>query len=223
MSVGNQMQSEGYGQSLSRPHVWQPAGSGSAEEIFGEKTFLLLHGVGADEFDLLNLGKALDAKANLLSVRGLVSEGGNRHFMRFADGTFDQQGVVKAADDLAGFLAAAAGEYGFDVSKGWAVGFSNGANMSGALVTLHPESVAGVVAFATNRALDTTGLSPNLEGKKIFIANGASDAYSPAHVVQSMVQEFTAWGADVNYQLHRGGHMITSDHVEVIRDLLAGV
>lgn len=209
------------GKTLERAHVWRPAGSGSAKEVFAAKTFLLLHGVGADEFDLLNLGKALDPNANLLGVRGLVTAGGNRHFMRFADGSFDQTGVVKAADDLADFLAVAAESYGFDPAKVWAVGFSNGANMSGALITLHPDSIAGIIAFATNRALDTTGLRPDLEGKKVFIANGASDGYSPAEVVGSMMQEFTAWGADVNYQLHRGGHVIVSDHVEVIRDLLA--
>ena len=209
------------GQSIERPHVWRPSRSGSPAEVSGSKTFLLLHGVGADEFDLLNLGKALDPNANLLSVRGLVTEGGNRHFMRFADGSFDQDGARKAADDLAGFLAVAAENYGFDPASVWAVGFSNGANTSGALLTLHPESVAGIVAFATNRALDTASLAPSLVGKQVFIANGASDAYSPAHVIQSMVQEFTAWGAEVNYQLHRGGHMIVSDHVEVIRDLLA--
>jgi phospholipase/carboxylesterase len=209
------------GKSLERPHLWRQARSGSAEDVFGAKTFLLLHGVGADEFDLLNLGKALDANANLLSVRGLVTEGGNRHFMRFADGSFDQAGVIKAADDLAAFLTVAAEKYGFNPATVWAVGFSNGANMSGSLLTLHPESVAGIVAFATNRALDTKGLAPNLEGKQVFIANGSNDGYSPAHVVQSMVQEFTDWGADVNYQLHRGGHMIIGDHVELIRDLLA--
>jgi phospholipase/carboxylesterase len=209
------------GKSLERPHVWRPAGSGAASEVSSAKTFLLLHGVGADEFDLLNLGRALDTNANLLSVRGLVTEGGNRHFMRFADGTFDQAGVIQAADDLGGFLAVAAQHYGFDSENVWAVGFSNGANMSGALLTLHPEVLAGVVAFATNRALDTANLKPSLEGKHVFIANGANDAYSPAHVIQSMVQEFTEWGAEVNYQLHRGGHMIVSDHVELIRDLLA--
>ena len=209
------------GKTLERPHVFRHTRSCSLEDIFGAKTFLLLHGVGADEFDLLNLGKALDPNANLLGVRGLVTEGGNRHFMRFADGSFDQPGVINAADDLADFLVAAAEQYGFDPAKVWAVGFSNGANMSGALLTLHPETVAGIVAFATNRALDTSEVSPNLEGKKVFIANGANDAYSPAQVIQSMVEEFTSWGADVNYQLHRGGHVIISDHVELIRDLLA--
>ena len=207
--------------SLDRPHVWRPAKSGSVSDIERQKTLLLLHGVGADEFDLLNLGKALDPNANLLSVRGLLTEGGNRHFMRFADGTFDQPGVIEAADDLAEFLLTAAKHYGFDPTKVWAVGFSNGANMAGSLFVLHPESLAGAVCFATNRALDTSSLHPNLTGKKFFIANGASDAYSPAHVIQEMVQDFTKWGAEVDYQLHRGGHMIVSDHVEAIRDSLA--
>ncbi|MEO0024660.1 MAG: hypothetical protein RL196_1101 [Actinomycetota bacterium] len=215
------------GSSLERPHVWQPgpfsSQTGSGEKVSDQKTFLLLHGVGGDEFDLLGLGKSLDPNANLLSVRGLVREGGNRHFMRFADGSFDQAGVVAAADGLAGFLQVASEHYGFDPAKVWAVGFSNGANMSGALLALHPESVAGIVAFATNRALNTADLSSDLSGKRVFIANGARDIYSPADVVDSMIAEFTAWGADVNFQLHNGGHLIISDHVELFRDLLARI
>ena len=49
---------------LSRPHVWQ-----SSEDVASNKTLLLLHGSGADEHDLLGLGKALDPNANLLWVQ----------------------------------------------------------------------------------------------------------------------------------------------------------
>lgn len=42
----------------------------------GALTLLLLHGTGGDENDLLELGRALDGQAALLSPRGQVSERG---------------------------------------------------------------------------------------------------------------------------------------------------
>ena len=56
----------------------------------GGTTLLLLHGTGADENDLLPLGRMLDDKAHLLSPRGKVLEGGMpRFFRRFAEGVLD--------------------------------------------------------------------------------------------------------------------------------------
>ena len=37
-----------------------------------DKTLLLLHGTGGDEYDLLKIGKIIDDQANILSVRGNV-------------------------------------------------------------------------------------------------------------------------------------------------------
>jgi len=104
---------------LSRPHVWLPA-----EDPASARTLLLLHGSGADEHDLLSLGKLLDPHANLLSPRGLVRvDGANRFFMRNDDGTFVEEDIVKNSAELAEFLWAASGEYGFDANNVYAVGF----------------------------------------------------------------------------------------------------
>ena len=128
---------------VSRPHVWRPAA-----EPEKARTLLLLHGSGADEHDLLPLGKLLDPAANLLSPRGLVRvDGANRFFLRNDDGTFVEDDIVKNSAELAEFLWAASGEYGFDANNVYAVGFSNGANAAGALLLLQPDSVKGIVAW----------------------------------------------------------------------------
>ncbi|GAE95105.1 carboxylesterase [Gracilibacillus boraciitolerans JCM 21714] len=52
-------------------------------------TFLLLHGTGGSENDLLPLAEIMDPDANILSVRGSVSENGMaRFFKRLAEGGF---------------------------------------------------------------------------------------------------------------------------------------
>jgi predicted esterase len=202
---------------ISRPHVWLPAADSSTAQ-----TLFLLHGTGADEHDLINLGRALNPEANLLSVRGLVvADGMARFFMRFEDGSFDETGIVCNADELASFLADAARAYGFDANRVVAVGFSNGANAAGSLLLCHPESVCAVAAFGTTKSFVSTeqarsGGLPDLSGKTVWIANGATDGYSPSAKTQAMVHEFEQLGASVELMVHPGGHMIVMDHVQAI-------
>ena len=197
---------------LSRPHVWRPSSNSATS-----KTLLLLHGTGADEHDLLSLGKALDPSANLLSPRGLVVESSmSRFFLRYPDGRFDEAGIVLAVDELADFIAVAAEEYGFDAKKVFAVGFSNGANTAGALLLLHPESIAGIAAFGTTKSFLESRSVANLAGKKVWIANGATDEYSPADRTTDMVSEFKSLGAEVQLMMHPGGHEIVMKHIQQI-------
>ena len=56
------------------------------------RTLILLHGTGGTESDLLDLGRALDPEAALLSPRGKVLENGMpRFFRRLAEGVFDEE------------------------------------------------------------------------------------------------------------------------------------
>jgi predicted esterase len=199
---------------VSRPHIWRPASDPSSV-----RTLLLLHGSGADEHDLLPLGKLLDPTANLLSPRGLVRvDGANRFFLRNDDGTFVEDDIVKNSSELAEFLWAASGEYGFDSNNVYAVGFSNGANAAGALLLLQPDSVQGIVAFGTTKSFENTPFKkvPNLTGKRVWIANGVQDHYSPAERTTAMVQEFESLGATVSLRMQPGGHTISPQHVREI-------
>ena len=205
---------------LSRPHVWQPS-----QNVATARTLLLLHGTGADERDLLGLGRLLDPDANLLSPRGLVRAFGmNRYFMRFDDGSFDEAAIKQNADELAEFLWAASGEYGFDANNVYALGFSNGANAGGSMLLLHPESLAGVIAFGTTKSFLKTPFGkklPDLSGKRVWIANGAADAYSPPEKTAEMIAEFEGLGASVSLMVHPDGHVIAPSHVQRIHSELA--
>ena len=200
---------------LSRPHVWLPS-------TYSSNTLLLLHGSGADEFDLLSLGKALVPNANILSPRGLASQDGMvRFFEYFDDFSAKEDTLIDAVESLAEFLKLASEHYGFDASKVTAVGFSNGAHMAGALLTAHPELLRGIVAFGTTRAFLDTNFSPNLQGKFVYIANGEKDPYSPKQKTEDMIGEFQAWGASVEVLMHSSGHQISPDHVEILARELA--
>ena len=212
-------------------HVWRPSASG---EVVGARTILLLHGTGADEHDLIGLGKALDANANLLSPRGQVraerpplGDGMIRWFMRHEDGTFDEDGIRAACAQLAEFVEWSSDAYGFDLANVWVAGFSNGANAAGALMLLHPKLLRGVMAFGTTKSFVDTrsacGGLPELTGKHIWICNGAMDGYSPSERTAAMVNEFETLGADVRLRVHGGGHTISHEHVREVAEELASV
>src|SRR5213593_9983 len=103
------------------------------------RTLLLLHGTGGNERDLIPLGRELDPNAALLSPRGKVLERGMpRFFRRLAEGVFDLEDLTFRTHELADFIQAASAAYGFDLRRVVAVGFSNGANIAGSLLLLHP-------------------------------------------------------------------------------------
>jgi phospholipase/carboxylesterase len=81
------------------------------------RTLLLLHGTGGDENDLLDLGRAIDPAAALLSPRGKVLENGApRFFRRLAEGVFDEADVVRRARELSQFVSLATTAYQIDAS-----------------------------------------------------------------------------------------------------------
>lgn len=195
---------------LSRPHVFVPG---------SDPAILLLHGTGADEHDLLRLGSALMPGAAQLSPRGMVSEHGmNRFFERRPDGSFVQESVMQAVDELKNFLLAAKAEYGFEHLV--AAGFSNGANTAIALLLSHPELLDGVVCFGSTKPLDLTPVV-DLTGKRIWIANGIQDPYAPEQVTGAWVEELRGLGAEVTRLSHPGGHQISPAHLQQISRELA--
>lgn len=197
---------------ISRAHVWINKDS--------ENTLLLLHGTGADEHDLLQLGEMISPESNLLSPRGLVNENGmNRFFERTPQGEFVQESVIQAVADLQEFLDQAANEYGFDKNNLSACGFSNGANTALALLVTSPQRVQTVIAFGSTKPLNASVVN-DLSGKQVFIANGEKDPYAPVSVTEAFVRELKAADAEVELLTHPGGHQIYPAHIQQInRDL----
>ena len=197
-------------------HVAPPAGSTDP------RTVLLLHGTGGNERDLLELGAAVAPGLRLLGVRGKVVENGMpRFFRRFAEGVFDEADIIKRSAELAAFVPAAAAAYGFDASKVFALGHSNGANIAAALMVLHPGVLAG---GALLRAMFT--LAPAtpavLTGTRVLLAEGAIDPIVPQSSVDKLEALLTDAGADVTLHWEPTGHGLTQPDVAVTKRWFAG-
>jgi predicted esterase len=197
---------------LSRPYVFSHGTS--------SRTILALHGTGGDEHNILGLAQALDPTASILSPRGMHLEGGmNRFFERYADGTFNEESIDLAVNDLADFIVAAVNEYGIDSGNIFATGFSNGANTASALMIRRPELLAGAALFGST--IPYAHEDPvDLSGKKIWLANGDNDSYAPVDVSERWVAQLCDFGADVTWLRHPGGHQIAPEHVNLIAEQL---
>lgn len=206
------------GGGISRPHVFLPSQLG----VSSARTLLLLHGTGADENDLIPLGRQLLPDANLISPRGLFIESGmNRFFERYPDGSFNESSVTEAVLALQSFLVSAAEHYGFDSASVLAAGFSNGANTAAALLLRHPETLTSAILFGSTRPFVNLAPQPDLSGKSIWLANGDQDSYAPLHKSLEWVEELSHWGAAVVFLRHSGGHQISAQHVQQISSQLA--
>src|SRR5262245_16626322 len=158
------------------PHRFEPAPEGAA----AARTFLLLHGTGGNEDDLLGVGRELDPGSNLLSPRGNVLENGvPRFFRRLREGVFDLEDVRRRAGELAEWIQGAERAYGFDRSRLTAVGYSNGANIGAAVLLLHPGVIPSAVLWRAMVPIEPER-RPELRGARVLMTSGSMDPIVPA-------------------------------------------
>jgi phospholipase/carboxylesterase/glyoxalase family protein len=188
-----------------------------------DTTLLILHGTGGDENDLVPLARELAPGAAILSPRGKVSEyGAARFFRRLAEGVFDQEDLVFRTHELAEFVEAAAQEYGFDLSRLVAVGYSNGANIAASLMLLHPGLLRAAVLFRTMVPFEPEE-TPDLSGMPIFLAAGRGDRMIAPENTERLAEILREAGADLDLRWRNTGHALTYEEVEEARDWLSGV
>ncbi|MBV8141904.1 MAG: alpha/beta hydrolase [Verrucomicrobia bacterium] len=182
-----------------------------------DRTLLLLHGTGGDERDLLSLGRYLDPEAALLSPRGQVLENGMpRFFRRLAEGVFDEKDLIGRTNELADFLQQAATHYAFDQKKLRAVGYSNGANIAGALLLLRPEILRGAALLRPMVPLIPERL-PDLTSSSVLVVAGNQDPVVPLEKARELVTLLRRAGADIAVYFEDVGHALTNNTVETTK------
>jgi predicted esterase len=191
-----------------------------AEESPAPRTFLLLHGTGGDENDMIPLGRDLDPTAALLSPRGKILENGMpRFFRRLAEGVFDEEDVIRRAHELADFVGAAAARYEFDPKRVTAVGYSNGANIAAAILLLRPEVFAGAVLFRAMVPLVPSVL-PNLAHVRVLISSGKHDPIVPVENAERLAAMLRNAGGDVTLRFEPAGHALDLGDIAVAKGWL---
>src|ERR1044071_1217065 len=184
-------------------------------------TFLLLHGTGGNEQDLIPLAHELDKKAAILSPRGKVLENGitPRFFRRLAEGVLDLEDLKFRTSELADFVIDASKAYGFDLQHTIAVGYSNGANIAASMLLLRPEILSSAILFRAMVPLVPQTL-PNLTNKHIFMSSGLYDPIVSRQEAENLFGLFKNAGANVSLSWQKSGHELTMDEIQKAKEWL---
>ena len=185
------------------------------------RTLLLLHGTGGDENDLLDLGRAVDRGAALLSPRGKVLENGApRFFRRLAEGVFDEADVVARARELAAFVEAAIDRYKIDQETLIAIGYSNGANIAAAMVLLGVAPFTQAILLRAMVPLSNAGIVPQKPGR-ILISNGRIDPIAEPEEAEKLAKLLRKTGAEVDLLFQSSGHGLVPNDIAAAQQWLA--
>lgn len=178
-----------------------------------QKTLVLFHGTGGNEKDLIPVAEMIDAEANILSIRGNVTENGmNRFFRRIKEGIFDEDDIRYRAQEIKDFLESASIEYGFSLKSLTGVGYSNGANIIAALYYLYGDLFQKSILFHPMVPLkETPGKS--LAETEIFIGAGENDPIVPFDNTLALEKTLKDMGAEVSVHKYSQGHTLTVDEV----------
>ena len=184
-------------------------------------TFLLLHGTGGNEQDLIPLAYKLDKSAAILSPRGKVLENGitPRFFRRLAEGVFDLEDLKFRTNELADFVIDTSKDYAFDLQRVIAVGYSNGANIAASMLLLRPEILSSAILFRVMVPLVPQTL-PNLSDKRIFMSSGLYDPIVSRQEVDRLFGLLKKAGANISLSWQESGHELTMDETRKAREWL---
>ena len=191
-------------------YIYQSSGDATAY------TLLLLHGTGGDERDLLPLAKEFGPGINILSLRGNVLEGGMpRFFKRLGMGVFDEQDLLFRTHELVAFVRELAVKEKFDAGKVIALGYSNGANIAGSTLILHPDFLAGAILYRPMQPFKIIGGGVINKNIPVFMSNGNADPTIDPADTQRYVDILQNTGFKVtNYNLP-AGHGLTKKDVDL--------
>lgn len=168
---------------------------------------VLLHGTGGNEADLMPLAARLNPRATLLGVRGRSTEEGiTRWFRRYDAMTYDQADIRAEAEAFAGFVEGALRGYGLDARRITYLGYSNGANLLGAILQLHPGVVKRAILLRGIQVLEEPPAGPGVDAN-VLLLTGDRDPF--ARMVPALEQALTASGVDLDAQVIPAGHELS--------------
>ncbi len=180
--------------------------------------FILLHGSGVNETTMLPLGHEIDPNATLLTVRGrALEEGAPRWFRRNGPMSFDQADIASEAEAFAAFIDGAVHAYGLDPDRIVYIGYSNGANLLNAILSLHPHLIRRAVLLRSMAVLENPPVA-DMSDAQVLVISGEKDLYGP--YAQFLAERLRAGGAKVELATVPGGHEFDDADVPVVQEWL---
>lgn len=174
---------------------------------------VLLHGTGGSEADLMPLAHRIAPRATLLGVRGRSTEEGiNRWFRRHDAVTYDQADIRAEAEAFNAFMKDAVQSYGLNAGGISYLGYSNGANLLGAVLLLHPGLVSRAMLLRGINVLEDMP-KPDLTGTEVLLLSGARDPF--ARMAPALELSLRRAGARLDVRSLPEGHELGAADLEM--------
>lgn len=180
------------------------------------KTFILFHGTGGTEEDLIPLARTIDSDANILSFRGRINESGMlRFFKRISPGVFDLDSLVEETHYYIKTIQELSIKYAFNLNDVILLGYSNGANMIGSLLLHQQNFISKSILIRPMVPLKHPPYH-DLDGLKVLILSGKFDSIVPLQEISDLRQLFQERHVEVTLHLLDAGHSIISSEIQLI-------
>lgn len=167
------------------------------EKQKGAPVFVLLHGTGGTESDLVSLAELLNPTYNVLGIRGNVQENGmNRFFKRHSEGNYDWEDLDLRGKELFEFIVEKSKEYDFKLEDVVLVGFSNGSNIAIQMMLEQPDAFKRAALFAPMYPVNVTE-KQDFNDVRVFLSLGKGDPIVPESESEHVIRLFRDRDADV--------------------------
>ena len=186
-----------------------------------QPAIFLLHGLGSNEHDLLQLVKEFEGSCHIFSLQGPI-----KHNPGYAFYTFEEEGIPtrevfdKVIQFTQAFIFEAIQQFNLDMEKIYVVGFNQGAVVAQTLALVMGSAIRGTVALSGYMPEFVTVEYNKLpmDKSKIFISHGEYDYVYPFVWGENSAAFFKDYGADVTFKTYEDGHGVT---LENLQDLVA--
>lgn len=182
------------------------------------KCVILLHGVGGNETNLIDVATGMDPDTLVVFPRGPLQLGAQQYawfrvMFTAAGPNIVAEEAERSREALIHFVAQLQQRHGIAAQDTVIAGFSQGGILSASVALTAPESVAGF-AVLSGRILPE--LEPRLASKqrlaslKGFIGHGQHDSKLPVHWAQRSDKLLSELGVDHWLRLYPGEHGISA-------------
>ncbi|WP_332646827.1 alpha/beta hydrolase [Lysinibacillus sp. 54212] len=179
-----------------------------------QPAIFLLHGLGSNEQDLLQLVEDFKSQCHIFSLQGPIA-----HSPGYAFYTFEEEGrptrevFDKVIQYTQAFIFEAIQEYDLDMEKIYIVGFNQGAVLAQTLALVMGSAIRGTAALS-GYIPEFVAVEYNklpMDKSKILISHGEYDYVYPLQWGKGSAAFFTDYGAEVTFKTFEDGHGVTPE------------
>ena len=130
-------------------------------------------------------------------------------------GIFDEDDLRFRTNEMLHNIKIISGKEGFDMGKIIALGYSNGANIAGSVLLMHPDFFAGAILFRPMQPFARPEAFATAKGIPVLMTNGTADATIDPAATQRYVQLLANAGFDIAEHSLPTGHGLTQEDLRL--------